>query len=163
MLHFISILHTLKSSRYLSSVPLLDKYGTRPFLRWVRLQSRSPHASGIAKNTFGHTTHLCYLSLVSPPDKCGTRPFLRWSNRRAQPTHIQHCHKYLQPLNSSLVRLLTDSFYISTTSSHVNSSSTIHFNTCVSGLKIRVRTMSRYRYILLHNNSNFRIFLKSLT
>ena len=28
------------------------EYGTRPFLRWVRSQGRSPHASGKAKNTF---------------------------------------------------------------------------------------------------------------
>ena len=30
-----------------------NKFGTKPFLRWVRLQGRSPHASGTAKNTFG--------------------------------------------------------------------------------------------------------------
>ena len=29
------------------------KSGTRPFLRWVRSQGRSPHASSIAKNTSG--------------------------------------------------------------------------------------------------------------
>ena len=28
------------------------EYGTRPFLRWVRSQGRSQHASGKAKNTF---------------------------------------------------------------------------------------------------------------
>ena len=31
---------------YLFSVPPPDKYGTRPFLKWVRTQSRNPHASG---------------------------------------------------------------------------------------------------------------------
>ena len=34
-------------------VPPTHEYGTRPFLRWVRSQGRSPHASGKAKNTFG--------------------------------------------------------------------------------------------------------------
>ena len=41
--------------------------------------------------------------------------------------------------------------YISTTSSHVNSSSTIHFNTCVCWLEIRVRPKSPYLYIPLYN------------
>ena len=39
--------------------------------------------------------------------------------------------------------------YISITSSHMNSSSTIHFNIC--WLEIHVRTTSWYRYILRHN------------
>ena len=34
-------------------VPPTLEYGTRPFLRWVQSQGRSPHASGKAKNTFG--------------------------------------------------------------------------------------------------------------
>ena len=34
-------------------VPPTHEYGTKPFLRWVRSQGRSPHASGKAKNTFG--------------------------------------------------------------------------------------------------------------
>ena len=42
--------------------------------------------------------------------------------------------------------------YISATSSHVNSSRTIHFNSRVCWQKIRVRTTSWYRYILLHNS-----------
>ena len=33
--------------------PTTHEYGTRPFLRWVRSQGRSPRASGKAKNTFG--------------------------------------------------------------------------------------------------------------
>ena len=37
---------------YLSYVPPTHKCGTRPFLRWVRSQGRSPHASGKAQNTF---------------------------------------------------------------------------------------------------------------
>ena len=44
---------TLGRTRYLSSVPPPEKYGTKPFLRWVQSQSRSPHASSITKNTFG--------------------------------------------------------------------------------------------------------------
>ena len=39
------------------------------------------------------------------------------------------------------------------TSSHVNPSSTIHFNTCVCWLEIRVRPKNRYTFILLHNNN----------
>ena len=47
-------------------------------------------------------------------------------------------------------------------SSHVNSSSTIHVNTCVCWLEIRVRTTSRYRYIHLHNtNKKTRLFKKT--
>ena len=38
---------------YLSYVPPTQECGTRPFLRWVRSQGRSPHASGKAQNTFG--------------------------------------------------------------------------------------------------------------
>ena len=34
-------------------VPPTHEYGTRPFLRWVWSQGRSPHASGKVKNTFG--------------------------------------------------------------------------------------------------------------
>ena len=33
-------------------VPQTHEYGTRPFLRWVRSQGRSPHASCKVKNTF---------------------------------------------------------------------------------------------------------------
>ena len=32
---------------------LTGKYGTRPFLCWVRTQGRSPHAPGISKNAYG--------------------------------------------------------------------------------------------------------------
>ena len=39
------------SPRHLFSIPPSNKYCTKPFLRWVRLQGCSPHASGIAKNT----------------------------------------------------------------------------------------------------------------
>ena len=40
-------------SVYLSPIPPPDRCDTRPFLRWVQSQGRRPHASGIAKNTFG--------------------------------------------------------------------------------------------------------------
>ena len=40
--------------------------------------------------------------------------------------------------------------YILNTFCHVNSRSTIHFNTCVCWLEIRVWPMSWYWYILLH-------------
>ena len=43
----------LKMLQYLLSVPPLDKYGTRPFLRCLVSQGHSPHMSSIAKNTFG--------------------------------------------------------------------------------------------------------------
>ena len=42
----------LGRTRYLSSVPPPDKYGTRPFLKWVHSQGRSQHTSSITKNTF---------------------------------------------------------------------------------------------------------------
>ena len=32
---------------------LTGKCGTRPFFRWVRAQSRSPHVPGIPKNAYG--------------------------------------------------------------------------------------------------------------
>ena len=38
---------------YLSYTTPVYKSGTRAFLRWVRSQNRSPHASGLAKNIFG--------------------------------------------------------------------------------------------------------------
>ena len=34
-----------RTSIYLFSVPPPDKYSTRPFLKWVRMLGRSPHAS----------------------------------------------------------------------------------------------------------------------
>ena len=40
-----------KTSSYLTYIPPTHEYGTRPFLRWVQSQGRSPHASGKAKNT----------------------------------------------------------------------------------------------------------------
>ena len=41
-----SCITRLFSSHYLFSVPPPDKYGTRPFLKWVRTLGHSPHASG---------------------------------------------------------------------------------------------------------------------
>ena len=53
---------------------------------------------------------------------------------------------------STLTRHTSDwPIYISTISSHVNSTSTFHFNTYNYWLEICVRTKSRCRYILLHN------------
>ena len=54
---------------------------------------------------------------------------------------------------SSVVSQTSDwPIYISTTSSHVKSSNTIHFNTCVCQLEICVWTTSRNKRILLHNS-----------
>ena len=42
-----------KRFRYLFSVTPPDNYSTRPLLRWVRSQGRSPHAFWHCQNTFG--------------------------------------------------------------------------------------------------------------
>ena len=49
---------------------LLDKYGTKPFLRWVWVQSRSPHASGISKNTSDPVS----IPLKGVPQAPGNKP-----------------------------------------------------------------------------------------
>ena len=51
-------------------VPPTHEYGTRPFLRWVRSQGRSPHASGKVKNTFG----LVGIPLFGAPQAPGNKP-----------------------------------------------------------------------------------------
>ena len=51
-------------------VPPTHEYGTRPFLRWVRSQGRSPHASSKAKNTFGPVGIL----LFGAPQASGNKP-----------------------------------------------------------------------------------------
>ena len=55
---------------YLSYVPPTHEYGTRPFLRWVRSQSRSPHASGKVKNTFDPVG----IPLFGAPQVPGNKP-----------------------------------------------------------------------------------------
>ena len=55
---------------YLSYVPPTHEWGTRPFLRWIRLQGQSPHASGKAKNTFGPIGIL----LIRAPQEPGNKP-----------------------------------------------------------------------------------------
>ena len=67
------------SSQYLSSVQTPDKSDTRAFLRWVRSQGPSPHASGIAKNTFG--------PVGIPPQAPGNKPNPR---RRQKPGRTPH-------------------------------------------------------------------------
>ena len=51
-------------------IPPTHEYDTRPFLRWARLQSRSPHASGKAKNTFGPVS----IPLFGAPQAPGNTP-----------------------------------------------------------------------------------------
>ena len=51
-------------------VPPTHEYGTRPFLRWARSQSRSPHASGKAKNIFGPVG----IPLFGAPQAPGNKP-----------------------------------------------------------------------------------------
>ena len=51
-------------------VPPTHEYGTRPFLRWVRSQGRSPHTSGKAKNTFGPVG----IPLFGAPQAPGNNP-----------------------------------------------------------------------------------------
>ena len=60
---------------YLSYVPPTYEYGTRPFLRWVLSQGRSPTREAVPKM---RTPWGLYLSYVPPTYEYGTRPFLRW-------------------------------------------------------------------------------------
>ena len=55
---------------YLSYVPPTHEYGTRPFLRWVRSQGQSPHASGKVKNTFDPVG----IPLLGAPQAPGNKP-----------------------------------------------------------------------------------------
>ena len=48
----------------------MHEYGTRPFLRWVRSQGRSPHVSGKAKNTFSPVG----IPLCGAPQAPGNKP-----------------------------------------------------------------------------------------
>ena len=58
------------TSSYLTYVPPTHEYGTRPFLRWVQSQGRSPHASGKAKNTFDPVG----IPLFKAPQTPGNKP-----------------------------------------------------------------------------------------
>ena len=46
-----------------------DECGTRPFLRWVRAQGRSPHAPGISKNASDPVGNTLKGALKAPGDK----------------------------------------------------------------------------------------------
>ena len=58
------------SSVIYQCVPPTLEYGTRPFLRWIRSQGRSPHTSGKAKNTFGPVG----IPLFGAPQAPGNKP-----------------------------------------------------------------------------------------
>ena len=138
MLNFTCILHThvcLFISVIYRCVPPTHEYGTRPFLRWARSQGRSPHASGKVKNTFSPVG----IPLFGAPQAPGNKP---------NPTKRGYiCYQTLDwPI------------YISTISSHVNSSGTIHFNTCVCWLEIRVQitrvAIGTFLYLTLYITNN---------
>ena len=48
----------------------MHEYGTRPFLRWVQSQDRSPHVSGKVKNTFDPVS----IPLFGAPQAPGNTP-----------------------------------------------------------------------------------------
>ena len=46
-----------------------DEYGTRPFLRWIQAQGRSPHAPGISKNASDPSAFPLKGAPQAPDDK----------------------------------------------------------------------------------------------
>ena len=54
---------------YLSYVPTAYECGTRPFLRWVLSQGRSPHASGSSKNASDPVGITLFGAPQAPGDK----------------------------------------------------------------------------------------------
>ena len=66
---FIEVLSSSLRMVYLSYVPPTHEYGTRPFLRWVRSQGRSPHASGKVKNSFDPVGILLFGAPQAPGNK----------------------------------------------------------------------------------------------
>ena len=55
--------------RYLSYDPPAYECGTRPFLRWVRWQDRSPYSSGSSKNASGPVGIPFFGAPQAPGDK----------------------------------------------------------------------------------------------
>ena len=70
MLWLVSNFQYCPTSVIYRCVPPTLEYGTRPFLRWVRSQGRSPHASGKAKNTFSPVG----IPLFGAPQAPGNNP-----------------------------------------------------------------------------------------
>ena len=170
MLHFTSILHTNVSLVGICRMShRADECGTRPFLKEFRRRIGAQTRSAAPKMPRATSA----FPLIGAPQVPGNKPSASKRVRALRDGPLTlGCHSWWAchecrlpgihvPTNTadrsvSLPSSLRDCaaiwhIYISTNSSHVNTSSTIHFNTCICSLEIRVRTTSRYRHIVLHN------------
>ena len=65
-----------------------SEFGTRPFLWWVWLHGRSPHASGIAKNTFGPVGILLFRAPQAPGNNAPRMRVKAWEDGSLRPEEI---------------------------------------------------------------------------